>query len=188
MSYEPMHHMSHHIWYTVLAVSMSHLGGCIPSGVPHHIASVGGHLALNPVILQVCLTCLMTCTSFLSYLVPRTCTFLYILHQVFYMIVFVLVTLWLLTKDTTTRSLNTLWNIIYTGVQDDFFFQFLRLLNRKVVLYSSNKTQTYDSEVNIKPLYLEIYSAGTHVHISFTLCVYVWTQTHTHTFTSGIIV
>ena len=32
--------------------------------------------------------------------------------------------------------------------------------------YTNNKTQTYNPVVNIKPLYLEIHSAGTH------MCVY----------------
>ena len=58
------------------------------------------------------------------------------------------------------------------------FLPILRLLNGGVVLYSGDKTQTYDSEVNIKPLYLEFNSADTHVHISFTVCVCECVYTH----------
>ena len=44
--------------------------------------------------------------------------------------------------------------------------------------YTDNKTQTYNPVVNIKPLYLEIHSAGIHVCILFTVCVCV----HIHTY------
>ena len=53
------------------------------------------------------------------------------------------------------------------------FCQFLRLLNQGIVLYTGIETQTNNPVVNIKPLYHEIHSAGTHMCVHHLLCVCV---------------
>ena len=72
-----------------------------------------------------------------------------------------------LLKNCVVRT-----NCIYWSMS--FFLSMLRLLNLGVILYTGNKTQTYNFVVNIKSFYLEIHSAGTHVHASFTVCVCVF--------------